>query len=51
MFVIIIGNLASGVQTIHGPFEDCEHAHDWISRFAKPSQPCVILPLLDPNKN
>ncbi len=28
-YVIIVGNFVSGIQTIHGPFEDKEHANQW----------------------
>lgn len=29
MYIIIIGDLCTGIQTVHGPFEDHEHANQW----------------------
>lgn len=33
MVVIVIGSLNTGIQTIHGPFLNCEQADDWASQF------------------
>jgi len=27
--VVLIGDFFTGIQTIHGPFEDSEHAQQW----------------------
>lgn len=29
--IVIFGSLVSGIQTVHGPFEDKEHANQWAS--------------------
>lgn len=31
-FVVIVGSLDSGIQSVHGPFEDREHANQWASQ-------------------
>lgn len=30
-YVIIVGDLRSGIETIYGPFDTIESAHDWAS--------------------
>lgn len=42
--VVVVGDLNSGIQTVHGPFEDEEHASQWASSFVG-YQPHIILPL------
>ncbi len=43
-YVIIVGDLSSGIQTVHGPFEDRESANQWASVNVG-NQPHVIVPI------
>jgi hypothetical protein len=43
MFVIVVGTMF-GPKTIHGPFEDAEHANQWAS-INVGKQPYEIIPL------
>lgn len=42
--VVIFGNLQTGIQTVHGPFDDEEHAYQWASIHAG-NQPYIVVPL------
>jgi len=42
-YVVIFGSLENGIQSIHGPFDNSEHAHQWASVHAK-SQPYFVFP-------
>lgn len=35
MYVVIVGNLLYGIQTVHGPFEDRRYADQWASVHCK----------------
>lgn len=47
-YVVIIGNLITGIQTVHGPFKDQDHAYHWIWENVDEGSKnlCVIQPLL-----
>lgn len=47
--VIVIGDLALGIQTIHGPFEDKQHAIQWAS-INVGQQSYIIEPLNEPGR-
>ncbi len=43
-YIVIFGSLSQGITTIHGPFEDKDHANQWVSMWAG-NQPYTIQPL------